>query len=105
MVFTLSAAGTADDVALLKAGLKEAGGQMSVVGQMQQSRHVAVESASPPSPDFICSAPFLLESAITGPLLVQSITLSAPARSTGGTESPSCLAVLRLMDNSNLVTW
>ena len=43
--------------------------------------------------------------AITGPLLVHSITLSALATSAGGTESPSCLAVLRLMDNSNLVTW
>ena len=41
----------------------------------------------------------------TGPLLVHSITLSALATSAGGTESPSCLAVLRLMDNSNLVTW
>ena len=38
-------------------------------------------------------------------LLVHSITLSAVATSAGGTESPSCLAVLRLMDNSNLVTW
>lgn len=42
--------------------------------------------------------------ATTGPLLVHSITLSAIATSAGGTESPSCLAVLRLMDNSNLVT-
>lgn len=42
--------------------------------------------------------------AITAPLLVYSMTLSASATSVGGTESPSCLAVLRLRDNSNLVT-
>src|SRR6267142_166782 len=46
-----------------------------------------------------------LKGATTGLLLVHSITLSALTRSPGGTESPSCLAVLRLMDNSNLVTW
>jgi hypothetical protein len=43
--------------------------------------------------------------ATSGPLLAHSITLSALATSAGGMESPSCLAVLRLMDNSNLVTW
>ncbi len=42
---------------------------------------------------------------IAGPLPVHSIILSAPATSGGGTEIPSCLAVLGLMDNSNLVTW
>src|SRR5712664_3142590 len=46
-----------------------------------------------------------LKGATTGPLLVHSITLWALATSAGGTESPSCLAILRLMDNSNLVTW
>lgn len=49
--------------------------------------------------------PACLKGAINGPLLVHSITLSALATSAGGTESPSCLAVLRLMDNSNFVTW
>src|SRR5450755_2863288 len=38
-----------------------------------------------------------LKGATTGLLLVHSITLSALTRSPGGTESPSCLAVLRLM--------
>src|SRR5450432_2303817 len=54
---------------------------------------------------FVGFSTFATKSAITGPLLVHSITLSAIATSAGGTESPSCLAVLRLMDNSNLVTW
>jgi hypothetical protein len=36
---------------------------------------------------------------------VHSMMLSALARSEGGTDRPSCLAVLRLIDNSNLVAW
>ena len=53
----------------------------------------------------VCSPMSQLKGANTGRLLVHSMTLSAIATSAGGTESPSCLAVLILMDNSNLVTW
>jgi hypothetical protein len=62
-------------------------------------------SALPPELGHCPTQSACLKRANTRPLLVHSITLSALATSAGGTESPRCLAVLRLMDNSNLVTW
>jgi len=72
----------------------------SVLGQTETRADGRGMPVLPPGADMSTTGRFAPRSGLA---LVHSMTSSALARSAGGTERPSFLAVFRLMDKSNLV--